>query len=77
MNPSLDPAVVAANVYKPVLENARVRVFDVNFAPAAKAVAGTTAASPVPASTHCADKITCRGPAIWGLFPITMLVTSL
>jgi len=37
MNPSLDPAVVAGNVYKPVLENARVRVFDVTFAPGAKA----------------------------------------
>lgn len=37
MNPSLDPAVVAANVYKPVLENARVRVFQANFAPGARA----------------------------------------
>jgi quercetin dioxygenase-like cupin family protein len=37
MNPSLDPAIVAGNVYKPVLENARVRVFDVTFAPGAKA----------------------------------------
>ncbi len=37
MNPSLDPAIVAANVYKPVLENSRVRVFNVTFAPGAKA----------------------------------------
>jgi beta-alanine degradation protein BauB len=37
MNPSLDPAVVAANVYKPVLENARVRVFEAHFEPGAKA----------------------------------------
>ena len=37
MNPSLDPAVVAANVYKPVLENARVRVFEAHFAPGDKA----------------------------------------
>jgi beta-alanine degradation protein BauB len=37
MNASLDPAVVADNVYKVVMENPRVRVFDVNFAPGAKA----------------------------------------
>jgi len=37
MNASLDPAVVAANVYRLVLENARVRVFDVHFAPGDKA----------------------------------------
>jgi beta-alanine degradation protein BauB len=33
MNASLDPAVVAANVYRPILENARVRVFEAHFAP--------------------------------------------
>ena len=37
MNASLDPAIVAANVYKPVLENARVRVFEAHFAPGDKA----------------------------------------
>lgn len=37
MNPSLDHAVVAANVYKSVLENARVRVFEAHFAPRNKA----------------------------------------
>src|SRR5512138_3655533 len=37
MNTSLDPAVVAANVYKPILENARVRVFEACFAPGDKA----------------------------------------
>ncbi len=37
MNPSLDPAVVAANVYKPILENNRVRVFEAHFAPGATA----------------------------------------
>ena len=37
MNASLDPAVVAANVYKPILENARVRVFEAHFAPGDKA----------------------------------------
>jgi quercetin dioxygenase-like cupin family protein len=38
MNPSLDPAVVAANVYKPVLENARVRIFEAHLAPGDKAM---------------------------------------
>ena len=33
-----DPAVVAKDVYKLVLENDRVRVFDVKFAPGQKAV---------------------------------------
>ena len=33
MERSLDPAVVAANVVKPVLENARVRVYEAHFAP--------------------------------------------
>jgi quercetin dioxygenase-like cupin family protein len=37
MDKSLDPAVVAANVYRPVLENARVRVFEAHFAPGDKA----------------------------------------
>ena len=32
-----DPKDVASNVYKPLLENDRVRVFDVNFAPGAVA----------------------------------------
>jgi len=32
MNPSLDPAIVAGNVYKPILENNRVRVFEAHFA---------------------------------------------
>jgi quercetin dioxygenase-like cupin family protein len=32
MNQSLDPAVVAANAYKLVLENERVRVFMMKFA---------------------------------------------
>jgi quercetin dioxygenase-like cupin family protein len=33
-----DPKVVASNVYKSLLENDRVRVFDVHFKPGAKAV---------------------------------------
>ena len=33
-----DPKVVASNVYKVLLENERVRVFDVHFKPGAKAV---------------------------------------
>ncbi len=33
-----DPAVVAANVYKLILENDQVRVFDVRFKPGAKAL---------------------------------------
>lgn len=33
-----DPAQVAANVYKVVLDNERVRVFDVHFKPGDKAV---------------------------------------
>lgn len=33
MERSLDPTVVAANVVKPVLENARVRVYEAHFAP--------------------------------------------
>jgi quercetin dioxygenase-like cupin family protein len=33
MERSLDPAVVAANVLKPVFENARVRVYEAHFAP--------------------------------------------
>ena len=37
MNATRDPAVVAANVYKLALENARVRVFNLNFAPGDKA----------------------------------------
>jgi quercetin dioxygenase-like cupin family protein len=37
MNESMDPAVVAADVYKLALENSRVRVFNVTFAPGAKA----------------------------------------
>jgi quercetin dioxygenase-like cupin family protein len=37
MNPNMDPAVVAANVYRPVFENSRVRVFRAQFAPGAKA----------------------------------------
>jgi beta-alanine degradation protein BauB len=37
MDASLDPAIVAGNVYRPVLENARVRVFEAHFAPGAKA----------------------------------------
>ena len=37
MNKSLDPAIVAGNVYRPVLENARVRVFEAHFAPGDKA----------------------------------------
>ncbi|MCL4435994.1 MAG: cupin domain-containing protein [Thaumarchaeota archaeon] len=32
-----DPAVVASNVYKTLMENDRVRVFDVHFKPGAKA----------------------------------------
>ena len=38
MNASMDPAVVAANVYRPVFENERVRVFQARFAPGARAV---------------------------------------
>ncbi len=38
MKESLDPAVVAANVYRVVLENSRVRVQLATFAPGAKAV---------------------------------------
>jgi beta-alanine degradation protein BauB len=38
MTASLDPAIVAGNVYRPVLENARVRVFEAHFAPGDKAV---------------------------------------
>jgi quercetin dioxygenase-like cupin family protein len=38
MNSDMDPAVVAANVYRPVFENSRVRVFQAHFAPGAKAV---------------------------------------
>jgi beta-alanine degradation protein BauB len=37
MDKSMDPAVVAANVYRPILENARVRVFEARFAPGDKA----------------------------------------
>ena len=37
MNESMDPAIVAANVYRPVFENARVRVFQAQFAPGDKA----------------------------------------
>jgi quercetin dioxygenase-like cupin family protein len=37
MDKSKDPAVVAANVYRPVLENARVRVFEAQFKPGEKA----------------------------------------
>lgn len=33
-----DPAVVAGNVYKLILENDRVRVFDVRFKPGAEAI---------------------------------------
>jgi quercetin dioxygenase-like cupin family protein len=33
MERPLDPAVAAANVVRPVLENARVRVFEAHFAP--------------------------------------------
>jgi quercetin dioxygenase-like cupin family protein len=35
---SPDPKAVAGNVYKVLLENERVRVFDVHFKPGAKAV---------------------------------------
>jgi quercetin dioxygenase-like cupin family protein len=37
MNKSLDPAIVAGNVYRTVLENQRVRVFEAHFAPGDKA----------------------------------------
>jgi beta-alanine degradation protein BauB len=33
MEKSMDPAVVAANVVRPVMENARVRVYEAHFAP--------------------------------------------
>ncbi len=33
-----DPAEVASNVYKPVLENERIRLFDVRFQPGDKAI---------------------------------------
>ncbi len=33
-----DPTMVAADVYEPVMENDRVRVFDVRFKPGQKAV---------------------------------------
>jgi len=33
-----DPKVVASNVYKSLLQNERVRVFDVHFKPGARAV---------------------------------------
>ena len=33
-----DPAIVAGDVYKLVMENERVRVFDVHFKPGQKAV---------------------------------------
>lgn len=36
--PAGDPAIVAKDVYKLLLENDRVRVFDVKFAPGQKAV---------------------------------------
>ena len=36
-----DPAVVAGDVYKMVMENERVRVFDVRFKPGQKAVMHT------------------------------------
>jgi quercetin dioxygenase-like cupin family protein len=33
-----DPAKVASNVYKPILENERIRLFDVRFKPGDKAI---------------------------------------
>jgi quercetin dioxygenase-like cupin family protein len=36
MDPSLDPTVVAANFVTPVMENARVRVYQAHFAPGLK-----------------------------------------
>jgi quercetin dioxygenase-like cupin family protein len=37
MEKSMDPLVVAANLVKPMFENARVRVFEAHFAPGVKA----------------------------------------